>query len=373
MFFSSLVLMIVSLFLKYGKHFYRGFVEKSFSLKFFILFLSVIFISVIFSVDKSHSISVFFERYFYYFLIFLIGIFIPKNKKVLLCLSFSIILAAIVYCIGLIWDFSGSPDRILGSYWIFTNVLYYLMVFIAFSIIFSFCNLKSIRILAIFAFIIVYLCLLFHKARSGWLVVPINILFIFFIVKKRKFACLFVLLFVLMIFFMPSLKNRLPNSLNSRSYTTRVQLWQSSFDIWKDYPLVGSGVGTYENMVSEYLPEKGFNDKVKHGHAHSTYFEILSNTGLLGFFAYLILMGAFFFNGMRYFQKNKFCNKNISYLFLLSCFFFWCNCILLSASSTIIIIGIKGPFVFWFLMGVADSMMSERVSEDISFDDCEKS
>ncbi len=81
----------------------------------------------------------------------------------------------------------------------------------------------------------------------------------------------------------------------TESGTIRKIVWTGAFDIWKKYPIFGSGVETFaysyygsrpvaHNLVSEwdYLYNK----------AHNEYLNYLSTTGLVGFLAYLFLITA---------------------------------------------------------------------------------
>lgn len=69
----------------------------------------------------------------------------------------------------------------------------------------------------------------------------------------------------------------------------RVAVWHSSAKIIQDYPVLGTGAGSFQWITPLYRGvELGslYND-----HAHNDYFEIISETGLLG----ALLAGAFIF------------------------------------------------------------------------------
>ncbi len=59
----------------------------------------------------------------------------------------------------------------------------------------------------------------------------------------------------------------------------RLVIWGNTLDLVKDYPLMGSGLGTFRSVFQLYTPV-GWTGITKH--AHNDYLEILSETGILG-------------------------------------------------------------------------------------------
>jgi O-antigen ligase len=71
------------------------------------------------------------------------------------------------------------------------------------------------------------------------------------------------------------------------SHEQRLVAWQGTLSAFKDFPLFGSGLGTFEHVFKIYQPEGliGYYD-----HAHNDYLELLLETGIFG-----VLIGGFFF------------------------------------------------------------------------------
>ena len=67
----------------------------------------------------------------------------------------------------------------------------------------------------------------------------------------------------------------------------------TSFEIFKDYPLTGSGLKTFRKICSEEKYEKikslNFENRCA-THPHQIYFEILSETGMIGSSIFIILI-----------------------------------------------------------------------------------
>ncbi len=85
-------------------------------------------------------------------------------------------------------------------------------------------------------------------------------------------------------------------------------VWEGALNVWKKYPLLGSGVETFaysyyqgrplaHNLVSEwdYLYNK----------AHNEFLNFLATTGVIGLGTYLLLLGAFFSTSTKLFLAKK--------------------------------------------------------------------
>ncbi len=60
----------------------------------------------------------------------------------------------------------------------------------------------------------------------------------------------------------------------------RITLWTDVVEIIKDYPLVGTGFGTFLSIYPLY---KTINDQLIYDHAHNDYLELLTDGGIIGF------------------------------------------------------------------------------------------
>lgn len=174
---------------------------------------------------------------------------------------------------------------------------------------------------------IFFLCILFTKSRSGLagLGVAAGIFWISFwlitfkqkLIKKSvvfKFLIINIfLLFAVAIFgtpWTPSFqellsKTKTPQALSpqtttalesggTESGTIRAIVWRGALDIWKAYPIVGSGVETFaysyyqfrpveHNLVSEW--------DFLYNKAHNEFLNFMATSGTLGIAAYLLLIG----------------------------------------------------------------------------------
>jgi O-antigen ligase len=73
----------------------------------------------------------------------------------------------------------------------------------------------------------------------------------------------------------------------------RAVVWSATGKLIKDYPLAGTGLGTYETVFRRYKPQD-FKDRLKSfEHAHNDYLETLSEVGMAGI-APVLFVGIYF-------------------------------------------------------------------------------
>ncbi len=93
-----------------------------------------------------------------------------------------------------------------------------------------------------------------------------------------------------------------PGLLISESGDIRKIVWQGALEIWKDHPILGTGVETFGYAYYWYRP-RAHNDvsewDLLYNKAHNEYLTLLANTGLIGLFTYLILIGTFLFWSLK--------------------------------------------------------------------------
>lgn len=155
-----------------------------------------------------------------------------------------------------------------------------------------------------------YLCLLYTKSKSGIIAAIISLgLFGLFYLYKNKFKPSFNFVFCVLCFvffsitisnpikdriFPPPIENfklKIENSLNiTPSEDIRTIVWQGAVDIWREFPIFGTGPETFadayywtrpaaHNLTSEW--------NFLYNKAHNEYLNYLATTGTFGFLTYL--------------------------------------------------------------------------------------
>lgn len=100
--------------------------------------------------------------------------------------------------------------------------------------------------------------------------------------------------------------------MNQQQVTERVLMWKSSAEMARDNPLLGVGAGNWGDMYQKkYISPDAKEPYIRH--AHSNYFQFLGEYGILGFAAYVLLLGSVLAFAWRR-RKNMFAWALISSL-----------------------------------------------------------
>jgi O-antigen ligase len=67
----------------------------------------------------------------------------------------------------------------------------------------------------------------------------------------------------------------------------RLAMWDVALDVWRENPLLGTGLGDYDNDLVRYQQAGRYTTIDVHGSVHNIYIQTLSTTGLFGFVAAL--------------------------------------------------------------------------------------
>jgi O-antigen ligase len=97
---------------------------------------------------------------------------------------------------------------------------------------------------------------------------------------------------------------------NDPTRTERIYSWHRAWDMFLDHPIIGVGAGNFSWRVASYdatesaIQERKFRRSIAGRAAHSVYFQVLPETGLLGTASYLILVLGAIGIGTRARRKN---------------------------------------------------------------------
>src|SRR5581483_5861213 len=186
-------------------------------------------------------------------------------------------------------------------------------------------KLTKKRIIWITLTILLFACVIFTKSRSGLLGLGIAYI-IFWIFNFKKNLKVFIIISSLLFFaialfgtpFTPSLielaekksTNQSTNQINNSSEggtesgEIRKIVWKGAINIWKAYPLFGTGVETFGYSYWQFRPIEHNNTSewdYLYNKAHNEYLNFLANSGAVGLGTYMILIGTIIF----ILRKNK--------------------------------------------------------------------
>jgi O-antigen ligase len=150
--------------------------------------------------------------------------------------------------------------------------------------------------------------------------------------KKITISALVILLPLLFILFSTSLKNRIFNTYedlkvtvsgkdaNDYSMAMRVAAWYNAFDVIKENPLLGVGVGNVDAVLKENFEE--FNPQItpqNRKNPHNQFIETAVESGVLNGVLLLLFFGLLLF--LKFDKQTKLSLSAIGILFFTACLF----------------------------------------------------
>ena len=216
-----------------------------------------------------------------------------------------------------------GDELIVGSFLskiLFISVLFFII---------NFKNKYYDLIFLIFSILIIFLT----KERSASIMSFLTmILYIFLRIKNLKIRMASIILMLLTlclsVTFIPNIKDRFQIIYN-KNYTFLDTQWGAhfltSYEIFKKYPIFGSGLRTFRYECSkDYtmdISSKAVNARCS-THPHNYYFEILSDLGVSGLMIFLFFLYKLSSRILNYYKKS-FNNNNIIISISLFFLFFW--------------------------------------------------
>tara|TARA_Y100001934_G_scaffold231028_1_gene278948 strand:- start:342 stop:1523 length:1182 start_codon:yes stop_codon:yes gene_type:complete len=149
---------------------------------------------------------------------------------------------------------------------------------------------------------IISLCLLMVFARQAWLGFLVgNIFLVFFWNKKFLWVIPLVLVFIFLLI-PQDYKDRIGiiDIKNDRTFNIRQYVWKGGWQIFKDYPITGCGFKCVDSVYSKYPDPTGFVEKQRG--MHSNIMQLLIDTGIVGFGAWLSIWVAYFIEVFKRYQ-----------------------------------------------------------------------
>ena len=276
------------------------------------IFLLTMFVSALCSGDITKGLKVYFDLWIWRLMPFVIITLSIRNaylaKKILGCsfLGVTIGFLCLIYQ-GLSGDhraagFFGHPMTFAGYFCIYIPILLILILDERF--------VWKWRFLACLSFILGITALLFNATRGAWLaLLPILLIILcYYLLKHNKLAMCFLAVFVVAGFGLSQYKPFMKRvatitSIKYQSNTERLLIWNSAYNMFKDHPALGVGLGQYkDNYQQKYISPKAKEPYLSH--AHNNFLQMLAENGLIGFGGFLILVLCFICYSFIQFIKN---------------------------------------------------------------------
>ena len=198
---------------------------------------------------------------------------------------------------------------------------------------------KTNKIFLLLLLSILYTTLIICQSRGIWISASITSLFAIFIINKYKLLEIFKknkkwITYLLLIFMIITLVYSTENPLNKSlitspqralstfdvrdpSINTRLLIWRNTYQMIKDNPLLGSGIGTFKMNYLDYQAEYLKNNPyyIKYWtfprDAHNEYLQMGAELGVIGLGIFLSIFFVFFLMVLKCFNQEKDNRKKI--------------------------------------------------------------
>lgn len=271
------------------------------------LFTLTMLLSALFSGDIMYGLNRWADMWIWRFMPFVVVLFLLNNyidaKKVMLT-AFAGITVTSVYAVyqGLAGmsranGFYGHPMTLGGWFCIFLPLL--LIEFFERKLLGKYYWLAGL------AFCICSAGLVFNATRGAWLAVTIvcTVLLLYYMFKSKRnlaVSIIFIALISTVLVNNPKFMHRLDTIDDFDKYqsnTERILMWQSAWNMFKDHPILGVGLGQYkENYQQKYISPEAKEPQLSH--AHNNFLQMLAENGIVGFVGFAIMFGYIVFKNL---------------------------------------------------------------------------
>jgi len=164
------------------------------------------------------------------------------------------------------------------------------------------------RFLIVYLSLMMLIVLVFTRSRGAWISTILSITFITTLYvrnyPKNRFKLLAAAITGFIFFGIVILSSRnvveefktLKSVQSDASFASRLILWKHLAKMIRDYPLMGTGPGTFSTMFTQYQPA-GF--QVRFYRAHNDYLQFITEVGLPLMIVYIWLIYLFFKRGLK--------------------------------------------------------------------------
>lgn len=269
--------------------------------------------SIFLSNDLSESAKKFLEMCIYRVIPFFMVTMFLKNTKWLRNIFLIFIVATSIdslVAVGQVilnygsrgWGFGGNTLNL-------ASLLCVLMPMLLIVILDDSFSPKAKKICQI-ALICCFAGLLAGKSRGAWLtlLIMLPVVGYTYMLKNKKVLIGFLITLLAVGGFFAtseSFKQRLVSTTNvttDMSNVERLNMWQGAINMALDHPVLGVGLGGFEDNYNNIYKPEGAKDSI---HCHNNILEIFAESGLVGLFGFLYLACYIFFKNFNEWRKTK--------------------------------------------------------------------
>ena len=248
-------------------------------------------------------------------LMFLVGELLdtPKKQQVVMLIFSGVTIVSAFYAVtlGEIAEDALSSARVSG---LATNANEAARYFVVAMVFLSYLRTQTktpfLRFLALGGILITFLGVFFTVSRSGILLLfGAQGLIIFLqpqLKQKTGLTLVFVVGFIIIGFLSDNIFNIIGDIFptiieGTDTMGLRYNLWKAGWQMWLDHPVRGVGIGMYQHSMGSYILNLVGPVRVDLV-AHNTFVQVLSETGIIGFILFMLMV----FNALKNFWNAKF-------------------------------------------------------------------
>lgn len=264
------------------------------------------------SISPYLTLEEFFKIITYFSLIFIVINRIQDKKALDLILKSIIFLGFFISILGIIQrlERKDSLDLVMGTFQNRNNFSGYINMIIPLGIGY-FLKSKDFWQRLIYAIFtgVMTIALFMSLSRGGFLVHLISLLFFFVLLIRRihlrKISLIVIFWPLLIIIVFLNYFN--PMKILSRFFSDPFlflghgYLWKDILRIWRDFPIFGTGLGTFQSISSVYNSQA---TQLYFVYAHNDVLQLLSEVGILGIFFIFLFFAIYFYQTMTFWKKR---------------------------------------------------------------------
>ncbi len=142
-------------------------------------------------------------------------------------------------------------------------------------------------------------CLVLTFSRGGWLGFGVAGSLMLFLLPRKKFVLLLGAAFLILIFSLHGVSERVVATVQSGGDSGRFELWDGAWAMIAEHPFLGKGVGTFMAFSKDYVPGR------EPVYAHNFVLQMWAEVGIFGLLSFLAFVGAVLRGGLLVFLQNK--------------------------------------------------------------------
>jgi O-antigen ligase len=247
------------------------------------------------------------------------------------------------------------PRGAFSHYQTFSNV-FYLLFCLSLSMALHNPSQSERRIWRLFS-LPIGTALVLSSTRGVWLATFCAVIFISLFLGKKAFrpmAAAGAVAALVVLLSSPGILSRARTMVDVRGNVERFLLWETTWNMIRDYPLLGVGVGSYQRVQSGYIRED-VDIPMTRTHSHNNLLQVTVERGVFALFLFIWLWYCILLEGFRRLWKWR-RDRDFSFALVLGCLtgalgFFLDGMFQNNFGDTEVII------IFWFMTGM---MLRER-------------